>query len=61
MAIKVKIEACNISATNEDNAVSLDLLGEIEDKIKTKLNNGYDLIGTVTSSQILLLIFKKVE
>ncbi len=59
MAINIKAKVCNIPTLYSENGINEQVLEEIEDAIKSKTEDGYDLVGVVPSGQVLLLLFKK--
>ena len=57
MALKIKVKTFNLPTSENTDTIE----EEIEDEIKSKLNNGYTLEQMVGDAALVLLIFKKEE
>ena len=61
MAVKIKLEWVTMPSADMNPDNYQDEVDEIEDMIKAKYSNGYELIGSAGGDKYILFTFKKTE
>jgi hypothetical protein len=61
MALKIKLLVLRMPTLETDSSDQAGLIDDVESAIKNKLQDGYEVIGTVDGKGNLLVILKKDE